>query len=107
MNYYKIVLVIFSIYLCHFISEAKYFQVPDNYWEAKKCKAIENGYEHNNIVIEKEGIQQGDAPIDCWHTCNYGEKCMIKLEQPTTYSFLVRIISGIILSITYYIVFEI
>jgi hypothetical protein len=102
----KIIFTIISFYLCIQISELKYFQIPDSYWEKQKCNAIENGYEYENIVVDKEGIKNGDPSIDCWYTCNYGEKCLLKLEQPTIYNFFVRIISGMIMSINFYYVFN-
>ena len=103
---YKVILTLISLYLCYFVSEHEYFQISDAKWLKKKCSAIEDGYEYKNIVIDKKGVNYGDPDVECWHTCEYGEKCMLRLYHPTTYSFWVRIITAFIMSINFYILFD-
>jgi len=65
-----------TIYLC----ELHYFQVPDSFWEEKKCNAIENGYEYDDIIVRKEGIKNDDLSVKCWYTCSYGSQCLLRFQ---------------------------
>ena len=106
MQSWKIILSIISLSLCVIISESKMFQVPDHRFELQRCTAIEDGYEYNNIILEKQGVKLGDPAINCWFTDYYREKGILRTYQPKTYGFSVRILCAVIMAISMYLIFE-
>jgi len=106
MQSWKIILAIISLSLCVLISESKMFQVPDHRYELKRCTAIENGYEYNNLILEKQGVKPGDPAVNCWFTDYYREKGILRPYPPKTYGFTVRILCAVIMAISMYLIFE-
>jgi len=101
----RIVLTIFSLYLCHLISLVDSLQVIDQLWEIKKCKPIMDGYEYNNIVIDKKGVKITDNIVSCWYSCSYMGECQLRLEEPKIYGMMVRFINFFVMSANFLILY--
>jgi len=100
MWHWKVILFLIAMYIAKEISYMPKLQVPDDRWELKQCKSIENGYEYNNFVYEKKGVKLGEPDVNCWYYCNFDNNCLIRLKQPRIYSYKVRIINAFIFFIT-------
>lgn len=102
----KVIVLILSLYLCNIILETNFLQVPDKNWIKKMCQPLEDGYEYNNIVIDKKGVSSNSYPIDCWYNCHYFQNCQLSLDQPYIYSFISQVLIAFIVGINIFIIFE-
>jgi len=101
----RIVLTIFSLYICHQISLIESLQVPDKLWEIKRCSPILNGYEYKNIVVDKIGVKRTDNIVSCWYSCSYMGECQLRLEEPKIYGMMVRFINFFVMSANFLILY--